>query len=65
MRVSLERAMVHGDAFNAKELRDLTKHPLLRLILEQSFLPTTRFLVFFHTTAKISVNARRITRDAK
>ncbi len=35
MRVSLERAMVHGDAFNAKELRDLTKHPIARPMLEQ------------------------------
>jgi Family of unknown function (DUF5724)/Domain of unknown function (DUF4132) len=35
MRVSLERAMVHGDAFTAKELRDLTKHPIARPMLEQ------------------------------
>ena len=30
MRVSLERAMVHGDSFRAKELRELWAHPILR-----------------------------------
>ncbi len=30
MRVSLERAMVHGDAFRAKELQALWAHPILR-----------------------------------
>ncbi len=35
MRVSLERAMVHGDEFTAKELRDLTKHPIVKPMLEQ------------------------------
>jgi hypothetical protein len=30
MRVSLERAMVHGDAFRAKELKTLWAHPILR-----------------------------------
>ena len=35
MRVSLERAMVHGDAFTAKELRSLWAHPLLRAMFEK------------------------------
>ncbi len=35
MRVSLERAMIHGDQFSAKELRDLTKHPMVKPMLEQ------------------------------
>ncbi len=30
MRVSLERAMVHGDSFRAKELQTLWAHPILR-----------------------------------
>jgi Family of unknown function (DUF5724)/Domain of unknown function (DUF4132) len=35
MRQSLERAMIHGDEFTVKELRDLQKHPLVRPMLER------------------------------
>jgi hypothetical protein len=35
MRVSLERAMVHGDEFTPKELRDLCKHPIVKPMLAQ------------------------------
>ncbi len=57
MRVSLERAMVHGDAFTAKELRDLTKHPIARPMLEQLIFIDDAQLGFLSPDGKNLVSA--------
>jgi hypothetical protein len=57
MRVSLERAMVHGDAFTAKELRDLTKHPIARPMLEQLVFMDESQLGFLSPDGKNLVSA--------
>ncbi len=57
MRVSLERAMVHGDAFTAKELRDLTKHPIARPMLEQLVFVDDANMGFLSSDGKNLVSA--------
>jgi hypothetical protein len=57
MRVSLERAMVHGDAFTAKELRDLCKHPLVRPMLEQLVFVSDERMGFVSSDGKQLVSA--------
>lgn len=57
MRVSLERAMVHGDAFTAKELRDLTKHPIARPMLEQLIFVDNAQMGFLSPDGKNLVSA--------
>jgi hypothetical protein len=55
MRQSLERAMVHGDEFTVKELRDLQKHPLVRPMLERLVFVDDKQFGFF--AGKHLVNA--------
>jgi hypothetical protein len=57
MRVSLERAMVHGDQFSAKELRELTKHPIVRPMLEQLIFMSETQMGFLSSDGKNLVNA--------
>ncbi len=57
MRVSLERAMIHGDEFTAKELRDLTKHPIVKPMLEQLVFIDEKQMGFLSADGKNLVSA--------